>query len=175
MISLMLLCHDAQRDSASAGQFRERVARSLASLVEGCVTGLIADAALVGPDEVDLEDIADEAGCHVFADASPEEALRRALAQARRADALLLKAGFAIDRAFLEEARDVASFGGLKRARALKSAPDGMITRLAPGMARPVGVLARRDAILAASSADVEALARRLKTADLTSRARRTV
>jgi len=175
MISLLLLCHDASGAAANTALLRERVARSLASLVEGCVVGVIADASLLGPRHVDLEDIADEAGCHVFADDSPRDGLRRALETARLADVFLLAAGFALDRGFFEEARDAASFGGLKRPRVLRAAPDTLLTRLNPSLARPVGLLARKETIVAADSAEIALLARRLKAADLAAVARRTL
>jgi hypothetical protein len=177
MISLILLGCEVSTAGAptpNAGLLRERVVRSLASLVEGSVAGVIADAALVGPTDVGLGDIADEAGCHVYEAADPAEAFARAVRQARQADVFVLCAGFATDRAFIEEARDVAAFGGLAQARALRAAPDSLLTRLSPGLARVVGLLARRDAIGASQSADVGRLARQLRARELMVRARKT-
>ena len=62
MLSVILLGYELHR--ADGGSRRdELVLRSLASLVEGAVDGLIADVALVGPNGAGFGRIADEAGC----------------------------------------------------------------------------------------------------------------
>ena len=100
-------------------------------------------------------------------------AVARALAQARQTDVFLLYAGFCVDRGFVDEAADVATFGGLKTARALKAQPDTLLTRLAPSLAPPVGLLARKQAVSEAGGAEVARLARLLKAREMVSRARR--
>ncbi|ARN82690.1 hypothetical protein [Methylocystis bryophila] len=176
MLSLILLCHDRSptREATDSGALlRERAARSLGSLVEASIAGVIADATLVAAPAPSLADIADEAGCHMIEEADAGAALARALAQARQADVFLLCAGFCADRGFVDEAADIAAFGGLKMARALKAAPEGLLTRLAPSLARPVGLLARKTALLNAGGAEVARLARLLKAREMVSRARR--
>jgi hypothetical protein len=174
MLSLILLCHaPAENAEAFAALTRERAARSLASLVEASIAGVIADAMLVAAPAVSLADIADEAGCHMIEAADAAAAVAQALAQARQTDVFLLRAGFCVDRGFVDEAADAAAFGGLKTARALKAAPEGLLTRLAPSLARPVGLLARKNAIFEAGGAEVARLARLLKAREMVSRARR--
>ncbi|HTO80179.1 MAG TPA: transposase [Methylocystis sp.] len=174
MLSLILLCHaPAENTEAFAALTRERAARSLASLVEASIAGVIADATLVAAPAVFLADIADEAGCHMIEVRDAAAAVAQALAQARQTDVFLLHAGFCVDRGFVDEAADAAAFGGLKTARALKAAPEGLLTRLAPSLARPVGLLARKNAISEAGGAEVARLARLLRAREMVSRARR--
>ncbi len=176
MLSLILLCHDlgpAREAADLKALIRERTARSLASLVEASIAGVVADATLVAPPAASLADIADEAGCHLIEEAEASAAVARALAQARQTDAFLLRAGYCVDRGFVDEAADVAAFGGLKTARALKAQPDGLLTRLAPSLATPVGLLARKSAISEAGGAEIPRLARVLKAREMVSRARR--
>jgi hypothetical protein len=176
MLSLILLCHDlspALDAAAAGGLIRERAARSLASLVEASIAGVIADATLVAGPAASLADIADEAGCHMIEEAEAAAAVARALGQARQTEVFLLCAGFCVDRGFVDEAADAAAFGGLKTARALKAAPESLLTRLAPSLARTVGLLARKNAISEAGGAQVARLARSLKAREMVSRARR--
>jgi hypothetical protein len=176
MLSLVLLGFEAARDDDAgdgAALLRARVVRSLASLVEGAVAGLICDAALAGPIGAGLADIAEEAGCDFIEAPTPAEGLAAALARVRRTEVFLLNAGYAIDRSFIDEARDAAAFGGLAQPRALRLAPESLLTRLAPNLAPAVGVLARKDALAKAHSGDLPTLARRLHARELTVRARR--
>ena len=176
MLSLILLCHALQPSRApedEAALLRERAARSLASLVEASIAGVIADATLVAAPAPSLADIADEAGGHLVVGAEPRAALAQALAEARQTDVFLLAAGFCVDRGFVDEAADVAAFGGLKTARMLKVQPEGLITRLAPSLAPPVGVLARKAAISETGAAEIVQLARLLRAREMVTRARR--
>jgi hypothetical protein len=84
-------------------------------------------------------------------------------------------AGYAIERGFIEEARDAIAFGGLKGARVLRAAPGSLLTRLAPSLARPVGLLARKESIIPAEANDLTKLARRLRGVDLVAHARKCV
>ncbi len=173
MLSLLLLAFDPPAPALRGGA-REAIARSLCSLVDACVQGLIADATLVGPQGDLLATLADEAGATHLVSATAREGLPRALATARRQDVFLLAAGHAVERGFVEEVADARSFGDPARALILRAAPDSLLTRLAPGLARPVGLIGRREAILAAGATDLGVLAKRLRGADLTTRARRT-
>jgi len=173
MLSVVLLAFDsfapAQGDAAAL--LRERVVRSLSSLIEGCVQGLFADASLAGPQNVGLERIADEAGCNLVEAATVRAGLAGALTAARCPDVFVLRAGYAIERGFIDEARDALGFG---KPAVLRAAPHSLVTRLAPGFAEPVGLLARKEALVAAAAADLPALSRRLRCAELATRARRT-
>jgi hypothetical protein len=168
MLSAVLIAFDSPR----APLRREAVARSLGSLIESCVEGLVADAIIVAEPTRDLEGIADEAGCRLI-EAPRADGVAQALKAARRDQIFLLLAGFAVERGFAEEARDVFAYGDSSRPRTLRVAPDSLITRLAPGLARPVGLIATKHALAAAQSADFDRLARKLRGADLTTRARR--
>ncbi len=102
------------------------------------------------------------------------DGLAQALKAARRDHLLLLLAGFAVERGFAEEAHDFFAHGDASRARTLRLAPDSLITRLAPGLARPVGLIAPKSALAAAAEgADLARLIRKMRGADLTTRARR--
>jgi hypothetical protein len=174
MLSVVLLSFDSfspRAESAALG--RERASRSLGSLVHACVEGLVADAVLVAPTGSELAQVADEAGCGLVEAATAEAGLEAALRNVRYADIFILCAGYAIERGFVEEARDALVFDAPGRARALRVAPDSLLTRLAPDLARPVGLLARKDAIAAAKTATLPALAKRLRAGEFVTRARR--
>ena len=175
MLSLVLLAYDvAHADEArSANRLREKAVRSLSSLVEGVVSGLIADATLVGPPDMQLGEIADEAGCALVEAAAPAQGLMEAAARARHLELFLLAAGCAVERGFFEEAHDIFAFGAAVRPRALRLAPAGLASRIVPRLAPVVGVIASKAALTAAGLAEPSALARRLRAADLSARARK--
>jgi hypothetical protein len=174
MLSAILLAFDPPKPEIAPTLRRERIVRSLSSLVPACVQGLIADAVLAGPDGVGLDDIADEAGCHFVAAADASQGLARALAMARHNNVFLLLAGYAVEAGFLDEVRDALEFGGGERALALRLAPDSLLTRLSPNLSAPVGVVARKEALLQAKTPDVASLAKSLRCAELATRARKT-
>ncbi|WP_332310708.1 transposase [Methylocystis silviterrae] len=160
-------------DSPGAPLRPAAVARSLGSLVESCVQGLIADALILAAPGRGLDGIADEAGCALIEAPHAGDGLAQALKAARRDHLLLLLAGFAVERGFAEEAQDFFAHGDASRARTLRLAPDSLITRLAPGLARPVGLIAPKSALAAAAEgADLARLVRKMRGADLTTRAR---
>lgn len=169
MLTALLIAYDAP----AAPLRGDAVARSLASLVEACVQGLVADAALVGAPARGLARIADDAGCGVVESARAADGLAQALAMARQDDILLLLAGYAVERGFVEEVEDLFAYGDRGRARILRLAPHSLLTRLAPQLAAPVGLIAPKRAIAEAGAADLPRLARKLRGADLTTRARR--
>jgi hypothetical protein len=153
---------------------RDAIARSLASLVESCVRGLVADAALVGAPGQGLGAIADEAGCVLIETPTPQEGLSRALDAARRDQILLLAAGNAVERGFVDEIDDIFAYESGERALVLRAAPNSLLTRLAPQFSQPVGLIAPKAALRAAQTADLSRLTRRLGCAELATRARRT-
>jgi len=169
LLSLVLLSYDPDLPDAKR---REAVARGLASLVPSVIEGLVADAALVGPAGSGLDAIADEAGCLLIEAASAREGLDRALARIRCAELFLLDSGYAVEAGFPDAARDVLAFGGLERARVLRAAPDGLLSRLAPRFAPPAGILARKPAVVRARAATLRGLARELRAAEIASVAR---
>ena len=169
MLSLILTCFES---APSEAKRREGVVRSLASLVPCVVEGIVADAALVGPEGAGLETIADDAGCALIEAVDGGEGLRAALARARRPDVLLLAAGYAVQAGFGEAARDILAFGGLAQPRVLRLEPNSVLTRLAPHLARPVGVLARKEAFATARSAQPGRLSRELRALEFPVRAR---
>jgi hypothetical protein len=170
MLTAILLAYDTPGAAR-----REPIVRGLASLIDACVQGLVADAVLAGPPGAGLETLADEAGCAFVEALSPRDGFARALAMARHADVLLLRAGHAVERGFADEVRDALAFGDRSRALILRAAPDSLLTRLAPNFAPPVGLIAGKRALLAAETADLPTLARRLRGVELTTRARRTI
>ncbi len=174
MLSVILLGYEI-RGADGGSRRNELVLRSLASLVEGAVDGLIADVALVGPSGAGFGKIADEAGCVLVENDAPAKAAAEALTGTRQSNVFFFLAGHAIDRGFIEEARDAIAFGGLRAARVLRAAPDSLLTRLAPSLARPVGLLARKESIIAAEATDLTKLARRLRGVDLVAHARKCV
>ncbi len=175
MLSVILLGYDTVSLPSQSGEplRHERVVRSLASLVYGAVQGLVADAVLVGPTDAGFGKIADEAGCELIENSSAAQGLVAALAKVRQANVFLLVAGHAVERGFVEEARDALAFEGLERGLVLRVAPDSLLTRLAPNLARPVGLLARREALRNVETAELAILARRLCRANLNARARK--
>lgn len=172
-VSTMLTAVLIAFDSPGAPLRREAVARSLGSLVESCVQGVIADAVVLAAPERGLDGIADEAGCALIETPRAADGVAQALKAARRDHILLLQAGFAVERGFAEETQDLFAYGESDRPRALRLAPDSLLTRLAPGRARAVGLIAPKSALAAAASADFARLANKLRAADLTTRARR--
>ena len=172
MLSLILTCFES---TLSEAKRREGVVRSLASLVPCVVEGIVADAALIGPQGADLESVADEAGCALIETTDAARGLGAALARARCPHVLLLSAGYAVHAGFSDAARDLLAFGGLAQARVLRLEPNSVLTRLAPGLARPVGVLATKQALLSARSTSPGAIARQLRAAEFSAMARRAV
>ena len=86
---------------------------------------------------------------------------------------VVLAAGCAVERGFFEEAHDIFAFGAAVRPRALRLAPAGLASRIVPRLAPVVGVIASKAALTAAGLAEPSALARRLRAADLSARARK--
>lgn len=170
MLTAILLAYD---DPARPLR-HDAIARSLASMVDACVQGLVADAVLTGAPGKGLERIADEAGCALVEAADPRAGLTQALAVARHEEVFLLLAGHAVQRGFVDEVNDAVAYGDRGRALILRSAPETFVTRLAPRLAAPVGLVARKAAICEAASADFRRIARAVGGAELESPARRT-
>ncbi|MGD9543659.1 MAG: transposase [Methylocystis sp.] len=160
-------------DSPEAPLRRETVARSLGSLVESCVQGVVADALIISAPGRGLDGIADEAGCALIETPHAADGVAQALKMARRDHAFLLLAGFVVERGFAEETHDFFAYGDRSRARTLRLAPESLVTRIAPRLAQPVGLIAPKSALAAAEGADFARFVRKLRARDLTTRARR--
>jgi hypothetical protein len=172
MLSAVILAFDTPRPARSReGAEREAIVRSLASLVDACVAGIVADAVLVGRPDSGLGVIADEAGCGLVEAVDARSGLARALPGLRYPDVLALRAGHAPERGFIDELRDAIDFG--ERALVLRAAPNSMLTRLVPRLSEPVGLIAPRKAFGAAG--DLAVLAKKLRAGEMTTRARRTI
>lgn len=170
MLTAILLAYPAPQ----APLRRDAIARSLGSLVESCVQGLVSDAVLVGAPETGLGGIADEAGCTLIESRTAAEGLPAALAAARRDHVLLLAAGAAVERGFIDEINDALTYGPPDLAMALRLAPHSLLTQLAPGFSQVVGIVAPKAAICASGGADLARLSKSLRCAEITTRARRT-
>lgn len=174
MLSAIILAFERPGvEPSDAAARRERTARSLASLVDACVQGLVADATIVGPPQFGLDKVADEAGSAFVETDDARAGLAEALQAARYPHVFVLAAGHAVERGFVEEVSDLIAYGDLARPHLLRAAPDSFVTRLAPGFAKPVGIVAVKSAAVAARAADIAALAKKLRAVDLSSRARR--
>ena len=147
----------------AAAKAPEAVARSLSSLVRATVEGLVRDAIIVGTAEDDLAPIADSAGCAFVAARSSREGFARAVAMSRANVAFVLEGGFVPQIGFIEEASDLLlhpeAFGGAT----LRRAPNGFLTRIAPGLAEPAGAFASCAAMRQAAPRDLKDMIRRLR------------
>lgn len=174
MLSAIIFATDSIDGPARA----DFTARCLASLIEACVQGVVADAALVGEAGRGFDRIAEDAGCGFIETGSPVEGLRQALATVRRDQIFLLSAGYAVERGFADELKDLFAYGDAGAPRTLRAASTTFATRLFPGLSRPAGVVATREALTGIeavldASNGFPRLAKKLKGADLSTRARR--
>ena len=141
----------------------DAVVRTLSALVPAAIEGLIRDVVLAAPSgNADLRKIADHAGCELAEADHPRDAIAAGLKRARGESLLVLRAGHAPDRAFLEELSDLSGELGRRRAIFIRAMPETFLTRLLPTLARPVRLLAQRAA-LPSSATDLEALIRAAK------------
>ena len=157
MLSAIIIAADARVPVLAAP---DAVVRTLAALVPAAIEGLVRDVVLAAPaGDADLRKIADHAGCELAEADQPHGIIAAGLKRARGESLLILRAGHAPDRAFLEELSDLSAELGRRRALYIRAAPDGFITRLVPALGRRVGLLAQRSAV-SGTAADLEALIR---------------
>jgi len=149
--------------AAPASRAAEAVARSLCALVRATVEGVVREAVIVGSVEDELAEIADHAGCGLIETRTAAEGLARAAAQSRSQVAFVLKGGFIPQSGFVEEAGDLLLDGATFRGALLRRTPDSLMTRLAPGLAEPVGVFALCAELRELAPCDLNQLIRRLK------------
>ena len=171
MLTAVILAYDAPDRPLRP----DAVARGLASLVDSCVRGLVADAVLVAAPERGLGAIADEAGCVLIETSQAEAGLKEALKIARQDAILALRAGHVVERGFTDEVSDIFAYGDRKRPLILRAAPHNFLTRLAPRLAPAVGVIAPKEIVTRHASPDIARIARRLGGVDLATHARRIV
>lgn len=106
----------------------------------------------------DFSRIADHAGCALMT--GEADLLRRSFDALKEQRLVVLRAGRAPERSFVGELADLAAYRASACALLL-DAPDGWLTRLAPGLSRPSGVVAPRS-LLRPDAESVGALARAL-------------
>ncbi len=162
MLSAIVLS-PSLRAGAKVARAPEAVARSLGALVRSAVEGLLRDVAIVGPASDDLAKLADHAGCAFIEASSAQDGLFRAFAQMRAEIAFVLEGGYAPPSGFIEEASDLFREAEHFRGALLRLAPDSLLTRLAPGLARPVGALVVRGGLKGASPRDLDDIIRQAK------------
>jgi hypothetical protein len=137
----------------------EAVVRTLAALVPAAIEGVVRDVALaVRQPSDDVVRIADHAGCALVT--GEADLLRRSLDALKEPRLVVLRAGRVPERAFVGELADLAAYRASACALLL-DAPDGWLTRLAPGLSRPSGVVAPRS-LLRPEADGVRGLARAL-------------
>jgi hypothetical protein len=174
MLSAIIFAMDTIDGPARA----DFVARCLASLIDACVQGVVADAALVGEPGRNLARIAEDAGCNFVETSNAPEGLREALATVRRDQIFLLSAGYAVERGFADELNDLFAYGDPGAPRTLRAASTTLTTRLFPVLSQPAGVIVSRQTLtqtnaLLETGGGLARLSRKLKGADLATRARR--
>lgn len=152
----------------------DAVTRCLASLIDACIQGVIADATLVGAPGRLLSKIADDAGCGVVETASLDSGVGRALEMARHDHIFLLSAEYAVAPGFADEIADIFVYGEPDAPRALRLAPASLATRLMPSLAVAAGLVAPRPLLLRAPGrGEVHRLATRLARLSFATHARR--
>lgn len=140
----------------------EAVARSLGALVRGSVEGILREAIIVGPAADELEKIADHAGCGCLIAPDARQALAGALDLARCDMVFALQGGYGPQASFVEETGDLLLNAGFSGAL-LRRWPEHFLSRLAPGLSRPVGAIASREKLRRAAGRDFVSALRRLR------------
>jgi hypothetical protein len=171
MFSIIVL---TQSGDVHASPSSEAVARTLAALVPGAISGVVRDVILVSMEKsIDIEHIADHAGCELVIAGTWIETMRLALQKAREPKVFTLLAGFAPESGFYEELSDLGWGGTLKTSRLLER-PETTLQRLVPFLAPLAGVAASKDAFVIADGSNFRSWAGRLgRMQTMRTRARR--
>lgn len=170
MLSAIILASDTPERPLRS----DAVTRCLASLIDACIQGVIADATLVGAPGRSLSKIADDAGCGVVETPVLDTGVGRALEMARHDHIFLLSAEYAVAPGFADEIADIFVYGEPDAPRALRLAPASLATRLVPSLATAAGLVAPRPALLRAPRRnEVHRLAGRLARVSFSTHARR--
>jgi hypothetical protein len=141
MLSIIILCRPDPGNGCAAVA-AEGIVRTLSSLVNALVRGLVRDVVLAGPEGTDLALIADHAGCVSVEAASEAECLRRALGLVRGEDVLVLLPGHVPEAGFIEEIEDLLARGPMADGRRIYAAPITYWQRLVPALTPVVGIIA---------------------------------
>ncbi len=152
-----------QKGDGNGPQNRQiAMSRSLGALVPAAVAGLISDVIIAGPHGLELDIIADHAGCAYVEAACEADWLRRALALAKAPNCLVLRAGYVPGFGFIEELESLAgrdlAYAGLFRAE-----PRHWFERLFPSLAPIAGAIASQQNWQARRAQDFNLLSRSLK------------
>lgn len=163
---IVTTCDPAVHGSASP----EAVARTLAALVPGAISGAVRDVVMAGVegtagptergwDSRDLARIADHAGCEFVVTEKWLDAVKGALKIAREPRVFVLQAGFAPENGFYEELSDLAWETHLSATRFLER-PTAALHRALPFLAPLAGIVADKDRLAQASGSSFSAWTR---------------
>lgn len=142
MISLIVLSTPTPGESHPA----EALVRTLSAFVDAAVRGLVREAVLVGPPQIELGYIADHAGC-AFVEAKTEAAgIAAALPLTRAPHLLLVRAGYVPETGFAEAIEDILRFGKADaRGWVIRGDAARAIEKVLPQFIRPAALLAPRE------------------------------
>jgi len=159
--AIILACDRSAPEPASL----EAVVRSLSSLVPATIEGLVRNVTLASAGESeDLRKIADHAGCEIAMAADASGVIAAGLGGARGDLLLILRAGYAPQAGFIEEVADCFQRATRPEALLFRAVPEGLLTRLAPGLSPVQGLVAKRGGLDRASP-DLASLVRRAGSA----------
>jgi hypothetical protein len=141
----------------------EAVVRTLAALVPAAIEGVVRDVMMCAPASTpDLARICDHAGCDLFM-AEPGDPLRDVLVRLKEQRVFVLRAGRVPEHGYLGEIADFVAHGG-KGAALMRDAPQNLVTRVLPALSPVSAFIAPRESLSQARVADVNILARSLKS-----------
>jgi hypothetical protein len=156
-LSAVILAADA---AVPVSPSPEALVRTLSALVPAAIEGLVRSVVIAGlSGNNDMHSVAEHAGCDIAESDTASGIIGAGLSQARGDHLLILKVGYAPDRAALEDLSDIAGDLGRLRAMRLRAAPETFLTRLLPFMSPTVGLVAVRSA-LPKGAPDLQALVR---------------
>ena len=140
MISAIVLVPDLRR-SDDVDHVREIAVRSLVWLVSAVVAGVVRQVILVGPADIGLHEIADQAGCEVVAAGNEMERLALAMAGSRDARVLVLRAGYQHDATLTDDLDAFIRRAEPEATALILAAPETLLQRIWPERAPVTGVL----------------------------------
>ncbi len=149
MSALVLAPNLAAADGEVAG---ERCIRSLGWLVSAVVAGVIGDVVLAVPPALGLGEAAERVGCRLVEGDEEGERLQRGVAACKKARLLVMRSGFAADRAMVDELDTLRGEARAGSAALIRTAPETALQRLVPRFAPVVGIVILRQNALPAQS-----------------------
>ena len=145
-------------DPANPGFDADRgVVKTLAALVRLVVPGVVADATVVTRPNQRFAGLESIAGCTIVENDDIGLGFAQALRGARRANAIVLAAGYAPDASFATEAEEALDTEA-PPTLALLAAPETLLQRIAPAIAPAVGIVAPGAALATVARASGGAL-----------------